>query len=187
MPRRIALLVALVLLAVPILAQEKAKDGAPAVTGKLFSYDKDKKTVTIAPLDGDGKSSTFQMDKGTEIVIDGKRGALTAIPDNHPVTVTLNGDRTVVLRLRAEGPTQKRKLIGVLPNRFSLQLDRGSDTEEVSVARDAEIVVNGKDAKLEDLQPGDTATIRFAIDKKTIIGVQVGLPKPDAGKLPVKD
>jgi hypothetical protein len=127
------------------------------------------------------------MDKGTEIVIDGKRGPLTAIPDNHPVRLTLNGDRTVALRVSAEGPTQQRKLIGVLPNRFSLQLDRGSDTEEVAVARDVEIVVNGRDAKLEDLQPGDTATIRFAIDRKTILGVRVGLPKPDSGKLPVKD
>jgi hypothetical protein len=174
-------------LAIPLLAQDRSKDDASVVTGKLFSYDKDRKTVTIAPFRGDGKTATYQMDKGTEIVIDGKRGALTSIPDNHPVRVTLNSDRTIVQRLMAEGPTEKRKVIGVIPERFTLQLDRGTDTEEVPVAKDALIVVNGKDAKFEDVQPGDAATIRFAIDRKTILGIQVGLPKPEPGKLPVKD
>jgi hypothetical protein len=184
MLRRMVILLALAGLIVPVLAQDKATD-APSVTGKLINYDRDKKVLTIAPPKGE--QVTVLVDKGTEITIDGKRGAITAIPDNHPVRATLNGDRTVVLRLTAEGPTEKRKVIGVLPNRFTLQLDRGSDTEEVPLARDAAIVVNGKDAKLEDVQPGDTATIRFAIDRKSIVGVQVGLPKPEAGKLPVKD
>ena len=186
MLRRTILMLAAVALVAPVIAQDRAKDGSN-VTGKFFNYDRDKKTLTIAPLTGDAKASTFLVDKGTEIIIDGKRGAITAIPDNHPVRATLNGDRTVVVRLSAEGPTQKRKVIGVNRDRFALQLDRGSDTEEVPVAKDAEIVVNGKEAKFEDLQPGDEATIRFAIDRKTIRGVQVGLPKPEAGKLPVKD
>jgi len=187
MLRQTVLVLALPVLAVPLLAQDRSKGDGSVVTGKMFSYDKDRKTVTIAPLRGDGKAATYQMDKGTEILIDGRRGALTSIPDNHPVAVTLNADRTVVLRLAAEGPTEKRKLIGVIPERFSLQLDRGTDTEEVPVAKDAVIVVNGKDAKFEDLQAGETATIRFAIDRKTVRGIQVGLPKPEPGKIPVKD
>jgi hypothetical protein len=187
MLRRTVAFLTLAVLAIPLLAQDRSKDDGSVVTGKMFSYDKDRKTVTIAPLKGDGKSATYQMDKGTEIVIDGKRGALTAIPDNHPVRVTLGPDRTVVLRLAAEGPTEKRKLIGVIPERFTLQLDRGTDTEEVPVARDAAIVVNGRDAKFEDLQAGDTATIRFAIDRKTVLGIQVGVAKPEPGKIPVKD
>lgn len=185
--RRIAMSLTLAVLAVPLAAQDRSKADGTVVTGKLFSYDKDRKTVTIAPLQGDGKAATYQMEKGTEIIIDGRRGAITAIPDNHPVQVTLNPDRTVVLRLAAEGPTQKRKILGVIRDQLTLQLDRGTDTEEVPVARDAVIVVNGKDAKFEDLQAGDTATIRFAIDRKTIRGIQVGLPKPEPGKLPVKD
>ncbi|MBO0697344.1 MAG: hypothetical protein J2P46_03025 [Zavarzinella sp.] len=185
--RRIAMSFTLAVLAVPLAAQDRPKADGTVVTGKLFSYDKDRKTVTIAPLQGDGKSATYQMEKGTEIFIDGRRGAITAIPDNHPVQVTLNPDHTVVLRLAAEGPTQKRKILGVIRDQLTLQLDRGTDTEEVPVARDAVIVVNGKDAKFEDLQAGDTATIRFAIDRKTIRGIQVGLPKPEPGKLPVKD
>jgi hypothetical protein len=186
MLRRTILLLAVTAIVLPVLAQEKTKDAA-TVTGKFFNYDRDKKTLTIAPLTGDAKPSTFLVDKGTEIFIDGKRGAINAVPDNHPIRVTLNADRTVVVRLSAEGPTQKRKVLGVNRDRFALQLDRGSDTEEVPVAKDAEIVVNGKDAKFEDLQPGDEATIRFAIDRKTIRGIQVGLPKPESGKLPVKD
>jgi hypothetical protein len=187
MLRRTASFLALAVLAVPLLAQDKSKDDGSVVTGKMFSYDKDKKTVTIAPVRGDGKTATYQMDKRTEILIDGKPGALTTIPDNQPVRVTLNADRTIVRRLEAEGPTEKRKVIGVIPERFSLQLDRGTDTEEVPVAKDAVIVVNGRDAKFEDVQGGDMATIKFAIDRKTIRGIQVGLPKPEPGKLPVKD
>jgi len=186
MPRRIILLLAIAAIVAPLIAQDKAKEAA-TFTGKFFSYDRDKRTLTLAPITGDAKPSTFLVDKGTEIVIDGKRGAITAIPDNYPVRVELNADRTVVVRLSAEGPTQKRKIIGVNRNQFSLQLDRGSDTEEVPVARDAGIVVNGKEAKFEDLQAGDEATIRFAIDRKAIRGVQVGLAKPAAGKLPIKD
>src|SRR2546423_4104344 len=104
--------IAILSLAALVVAQDEAKDRS-SVTGKFFNYDRDKKTLTIAPLTGDAKPSTFLVDKGTEIVIDGKRGAITAIPDNHPVRVSLNADRTVVVRLSAEGPTQKRKVIGV--------------------------------------------------------------------------
>jgi hypothetical protein len=186
MLRRTIQILAAVALVGPVIAQDTGKT-APSVTGKFFNYDRDKKTLTIAPLTGDAKPTTYLVDKGTEIVIDGKRGSISAIPDNHPVRATLNADRTVVVRLSAEGQTQKRKVLGVNRDRFALQLDRGSDTEEVPVAKDAEIVVNGKDAKFEDLQPGDDVTIRFAIDRKTIRAVQVGLPKPAEGKLPVKD
>jgi hypothetical protein len=187
MLRRITMSLVLAAPVVPLLGQDRSRGDGSVVTGKLFSYDKDRKTVTVAPLQGDGKASTYQMDKGTEVLIDGKRGAITAIPDNHPVQVTLGGDRSTVLRLAAEGPTQKRKILGVIREQLALQLDRGTDTEEVPVAKDAVIVVNGKDAKFEDLQAGETATIKFAIDRKTIRGIQVGLPKPEPGKLPVKD
>jgi hypothetical protein len=184
MVRRLIILFALIAVIVPAVSQDRARDDKPDVAGKL-NYDKEKKQLVVTPARGEPVKLT--VDKGTEIIIDGKRGVITTIPDNHPVRVYLGPGGKVVRRLFAEGPTQQRKVLAVIEERRSLQLEREKDTELVSVAPDAVIVVNGRDAKISDVQPGDMATLRFLIDGRTVIGIQVGLGKPVEGKIPVKN
>ena len=161
-----------------------APAGKGDVTGKFRGYDAKTKELILAPDGGKGEPVKYLVDKGTEVVIDGKRGAITTIPDNHVVRVALGADGTVVARITAEGAVQKRKVLAVNEGRRSVQLERETDTEEVPVSPDATIVVNGRDAKISDVQPGDMATIKFAIDRKTILGIQVGIGKPEEGKIP---
>jgi hypothetical protein len=184
MVRRLLFLLAVAVVVAPALTQERPKGDKPDVAGKM-NYDKQKKTLVVTPPRGEPVK--LAVDKGTEIVIDGKRGAIGAIPDNHPVRVYLGPGGKVVRRLFAEGPTQTRKVLAVNEARRAIQLERETDTEEVPVAADATIVVNGRDAKITDVEPGETATIRFAIDKKTILAIRVGLDKPVEGKIPRKD
>jgi hypothetical protein len=179
MVRRLVFLVVLCAIVIPAASQ----DDKPDVAGKM-SYDKQKKLLTVTPARGDPVKLT--LDKGTEVIIDGKRGLITTIPDNHPVRVYVGPGGQVVRRLFAEGPTQQRKVLAILEDRRSLQLERDKGTEEVPVSPDAEIVVNGRDAKFTEVQPGDTATLRYAIDGRTVLGIQVGVGKPVEGKIPGK-
>jgi hypothetical protein len=158
--------------------------GKGAVTGKFRGYDAKTKEIIIAPSEGKGDPVKYLTDKGTEVVIDGKRGAITTIPDNQMVRVALGADGRVVARITAEGAVQRRKVLAVNEGRRTVQLERETDTEEVRVSPDATIVVNGRDAKISDIQPGDMATIKFAIDRRTILGIQVGIGKPEEGKIP---
>ena len=180
MVRRLVFVFVLCALVLPAASQ----DDKPDVAGKM-SYDKNKKVLTVTPARGEPVK--LAVDKGTEVVIDGKRGLITTIPDNHPVRVYVGPGGQVVRRLVAEGPTQQRKVLAILEDRRSLQLERGDTaTEEVRVSPDATIVVNGREAKFTDVQPGDTATLRYSIDGRTVLGIQVGLGKPAEGKIPGK-
>ena len=179
MVRRLAFLI----LGCAIVLPAASQDDKPDVDGKM-SYDKNKKVLTVTPARG--KAVQLAVEKGTEVIIDGKRGLITTIPDNHPVRVYVGPGGQSVRRLVAEGPTQQRKVLAVLEERRSLQLEREKGTEEVAVSPAAAIVVNGRDAKITDVQPGDTATLRFSIDGRTVLGIQVGLGKAVDGKIPGK-
>ena len=162
----------------------------PTLTGTVKAIDPAKKSLTIAgaPQGRGGDAAEEQrLIVSTEAVIlldngKGRRlsiqpGKLADVPVGATVTVRLAVDQSFVMFLRAEGGTITGRLKAVDADKGIVVLTfpkgRGEDPEEKSLtlAKDARILLDGKDAKLTDLKTGDDAPavqLRFALDSRTV-------------------
>ncbi len=150
----------------------------PTLTGTIKAIDPAKKSLTIAgaPQGRGGEAAEEQrLIVSTDAVI--LLDKLADVPVGATVTVRLAVDQSFVMFLRAEGGTMTGHLKAVDPDKGIVVLTfpkgRGEDPEEKSLtlAKDARILLDGKDAKLTDLKTGDDAPavqVRFALDSRTV-------------------
>jgi RNA polymerase sigma factor (sigma-70 family) len=131
------------------------------------AVDVENRTITFdekARSEVAGKTFTLAKDAG--IAIDGKPGSLSAVPPGSVVSMRLWVDRETVGQVFAVGPevpgTGLVKAVDAAKNTLTV------DDTTYPVAKDANIAVNGKAAKLSDVPAGAHVALRLNVDRKTV-------------------
>lgn len=138
----------------------KRKDAAPTASGKLEEVDTVKNTVTISTFRrGDGASSkTFALAKDAKIQRDGKDAKLGDLKKGSQATLKLSADEKTVVSLSVASPALSAPLKSVDADKNTITITVGprgaKEDKTLKVAKEAKIVIDGKDAKLGDLKAG---------------------------------
>jgi hypothetical protein len=124
---------------------------------------------------------TFTVAKNAFITIDGRLGRLTELPTGSYVNVTLTVDGQAVRSLGAQGP----RASGVVK-----VVDAGKGTVTVEdatypVAKDAIVVIDGKQRPLAELPVGVEVSLNLRVDHRTVGMIQTKAPPaPAAPRMP---
>jgi hypothetical protein len=155
----------------------------PTLLGVLKAIDQAKRSITVAaqPFRGEAEERTLTVANNATILIDDgrgrrlsvKEGKLQDVPNGSGVMVRLAPDQSVVMSLRAEGPTLTGMLKAVDADKGTMTLAifkaRGEEPEEkhLTVAKDARIIIDGSESQLSNLKAGPDAfvQVRLSLDQ----------------------
>jgi RNA polymerase sigma factor (sigma-70 family) len=150
------------------------------------AVDREKNTITFddkARADLAGK--TFRVASDANILIDGKRGQLTDLPAGSYVNLGLCVDRYTARHVSAQGPTllcdcggSQVKAIDVEKNTITFADKARAEVagKTFTVARDANITINGKPGRLAELSVGFHVSAGLRVDQKTIGTIHAKAP-----------
>jgi hypothetical protein len=137
------------------------------------AVDVEKNTITFddrARAEVAGK--TFAVAKDAYILVDNKVGTLAGIPVGALVDLRLSLDQKTARQVRANGGT----VTGVVK---ALDAEKSTVTVEDTtypVARDALIVIDGKEATMAGLATGASVHLNLRVDQKTVGMIQTKAP-----------
>jgi RNA polymerase sigma factor (sigma-70 family) len=153
------------------------------VRGRIQAVDVGKHTVATRRIswgfDGEvteAKAVEVQVAKDVQVTINDKAARLADLKPDMKVSLQLSAVQELVLAIRAYGA----KVDGVLKsvdarnNTLSVTLPSAQMTAEgVAVAREAKVVIDGKEGKLSDLRAGMRVTLHMSAEpaESLIIGV----------------
>jgi hypothetical protein len=152
--------------------------------GDVFVKGIDAKKNTIAfdddkaPAELAGK--TLSVAKDASIQIDGQSGNLAGLPSGASINVGLSVDQKTVRSVQAKGPAWMRvgvKVIDAEKNTITFDDDNAPAElagKTLSVARDADIRVNGQPARLAAVPPEASINVGLSVDQKTVRSIAVG-------------
>jgi RNA polymerase sigma factor (sigma-70 family) len=149
----------------------------PQVGGAVTAIDAEKRTLTVTLSHGGGEK-TFSLTKNATVVIDGKPGQLAALPPGANVTLSWFADQKTARNLEAVGPWWQSVLVkAVDAGKMILTIDEAQREVELagktlSVAKDANIRIDGQPGKLAGLPPGASITLQLCVDQKTAKDVE---------------
>jgi RNA polymerase sigma factor (sigma-70 family) len=152
------------------------------------AIDPEKNTITIddkAPTEVAGKTLPLTPDAG--LLIDGKQGKLTGIPPGAFVNVVLTVDMQSVRNLHAEGPVlggcggSMVNAVDVEKNSFTFDDKAPPDVagKTITLAKDANILIDGRPGKLADLPTGSFVTVCLSVDQS--VGRSINAQGPGLG------
>src|SRR4029077_1148008 len=114
---------------------------------------------------------TFTLARDARIVVDGKPGTLAGVPAGAFVTLNLLVDQKTAWSLRAGGalvPTFGTVLVkAVDADKNTITIKEREDEKTFTLAKDANIVVDGKPGKLSGIPVGAFVTLNLFVDQKT--------------------
>jgi hypothetical protein len=154
------------------------------VRGIVQSRNTGKNTITTKQVStglfgGDviaDKDSEVNVAKDVQVIISGKAATFDDLKPNMKVTLQKSAVKELVLGIKAYGA----KVDGVLKsvdaekNTVSVNILNAQMTaERVSVAKDAKVVIDGKEGKLSDLKTGMRVTLQMSAEpeQSLIVGV----------------
>jgi hypothetical protein len=169
----------------------------PTVGGVVKSVDAAKRQITLAtPPVGrgeEGGEQTYTVAAGVPVLLDDakprrtafvREGKLDDLPAGAVALLKLSPDQREAMSVRAEGPTVTGLLKAADPDKgritVILRAGRGDTPEEdktYTVAPDARILLDGKEAKLADLKADDNGPpvgLRLSLDQKVVQVIMVG-------------
>src|SRR5262249_62168740 len=104
--------------------------------------------------------------------IAGQPGKLPELPTGSYVNVTLTVDRQLVRSLGARGPVVSGVVKGVDAAKNTVNVDGTT----YPVAKEALVVVDGRQKPLADLPVGATVNVHLHVDQKTVGMIQTTAP-----------
>jgi len=163
------------------------------------AVDAQKRTITFdekAPRDIAGK--TFTVAQDAFITINGNRtGTLADVPVGCYVNLLLRVDGKTVGRVDAQGPSNLCRPEGsvvkaVDVEKGAITFDENAGAEIAGktfiLAKDVNIVIDGKKGELSALPPGTLVQIRLWVDRQTVGNIfTCGHPVPDIGLVKAVD
>jgi hypothetical protein len=155
---------------------------APKVSGKLETIDAGKNSVIVSTFTrAEGRSEkTYEVAKDAKILQHGKEAKLSDLKKGNQTTLTLSADQKTVVSIIVGTPPSSAPLKSVDAEKNTITVITGGGRREkqdktYQVAKEAKIIVDGKDAKLTDLKEG--AMLRLSVDEDdTVIQVQTQAP-----------
>jgi RNA polymerase sigma factor (sigma-70 family) len=155
---------------------------------RVKAVDAGKNTITfeddrqLAELAG----KTFPVAKGTNVLIDGKPGKLAGLPPGVFVSVTLSADQKTIRGIQAQGPGYQAVLVKAVDaeqNTVTFEDDKLYDKQPAEVAgktfpvaRDANVLTDGKPGKLVGVLPGTFVELALSADQKAVRSLDVRGP-----------
>jgi RNA polymerase sigma factor (sigma-70 family) len=140
---------------------------------------------------------TFTVAQGANVVIDGKPGSLAGVPVGAFVNLSLHADRRTAGQVRAQGPSNVCDCGGscvtaVDAERRTITFDDKARAEVAgktfTVAKDANIAIDGKPGTLAALPAGSHVQMNFCVDRRTVGTVFAqGPPVPGVGVVKAVD
>jgi RNA polymerase sigma factor (sigma-70 family) len=142
-------------------------DEGPKVSGKLDTVDADKRSVTITtppPKRGEAPTAkTFPLGKDAKIQRDGKDVKLADLKKGTQATLTLSKDQATVVSLSVTSPGVSGPVKSLDVEKYTITITvgnrAGKEDKTYQVAKDAKIVIDGKDGRLADLKVGATVSL----------------------------
>ena len=132
-----------------------------------MAVDVEKSTITFSDkARAEVAGKTFAVAKGCNITIDGKPGKLTELPTGSFVQINLCIDRQTAGTIFAQGPSVPS--VGLVK---AVDADKDLitiDDKTYPVAKNANILVDGRTVKLNGVPPGIYVTLRLCVDQKTL-------------------
>jgi hypothetical protein len=169
----------------------------PSIAGIVKAVDAGKNTLTLAGRgagrgEDAGADQTFEVSPDAEVLIDDGKGRLLSIKEAKlgdlipgvMVMGKLSPDQKQLVIIRGEGPQVGGVIKSVDAGKRTLTFEgrkaRGDTPEEegktYTIARDARILIDGKDSKLADIKPDGTlaASLKLSLDQKVAQSVHIG-------------
>jgi RNA polymerase sigma factor (sigma-70 family) len=135
----------------------------------VSAVDPEKGTITFADRGAAAVAGkTFTVLKDAHVVIDGRPGTLAGIPTGSYVNLTLTVDQTAVRSIGAQGPRVAGVVKAVDVAKSALTVGGMTYT----VAKDALIVIDGKQRPLADLAAGAAVHVNLRVDRRTVGMIQ---------------
>jgi hypothetical protein len=144
---------------------------------RVEAVDAGKSTVTFdAKAPALVAAKTFAVVKDTRIEIDGKPGKLADLPAGAFLTLGLSADRQTILYFAARGPEVNdcngSLMTAVDAEKNTITFDDKARQEVAgktfTVAKDANVNIDGKPGKLSGLPAGAFVNLTFSVDGKTV-------------------
>ena len=148
----------------------------------------DPKTLTIltSHRDKDNSTTTQKIKDSVKVVIDGKKADFTDLKPKMPVILQVSkSDKKLVTGIIALGPNVELqiKAVDADKNTLSVSLPKFHLTADgIVVAKDAKVILNGKEAKLSDLKAGMLATLQMSADPERNLVVGITAEKTEEKK-----
>jgi RNA polymerase sigma factor (sigma-70 family) len=150
------------------------------------TVDAERNAITFddkAPAEVAGK--TFRVAPDAGIAIDGKRAKLAEVPAGAHVILGLSVDQQTALSVNAQGPPFLCDCGGSLVK--TVDIERNTITfddkaraevagKTFTVAKDANIVIDGKPGKLADVPAGAYVGLSLSVDRQTALSVNAQGP-----------
>jgi RNA polymerase sigma factor (sigma-70 family) len=148
----------------------------------VTAVDVEKATITFADKAAAAVAGkTFAVAKNAFITIDGTPGKLTDLPTGSYVNVTLTVDGQAVRSLGAQGPRASGVVKAVDAGKGTVTVDDAT----YPVAKDAIVVIDGKQRPLAELPVGAEVSLNLRVDHRTVGMIQTKAPQsPAAPRMP---
>jgi Cu/Ag efflux protein CusF len=165
-------------------------------SGTVKSVDPAKKQITLTTRfgrgDDPGEEKVFEVASEADVLIDDgkgrrfsvKEGQLADVPPGAVAQVKLAADQKTATSIRAEGPSVQGSVKAVDADKNTITLilragrgDTPADEKTFTVARDARIVIDGKEGKLADIKVEDNGPpvgLKLSLDQKVVQSITVG-------------
>jgi RNA polymerase sigma factor (sigma-70 family) len=137
------------------------------VSGVARAVDAARNTITINDM-------TYAVAKEAQIAIDYKPGKLGDLPVGANVTLNLQVDQKLVLRVSAGGSSVFGNVKAVDAQKNTITVAGNPDDRTYKVPADTQIVIDGKPGKLADIPTGaGLHALNLRVDQQTAHGINV--------------
>jgi hypothetical protein len=145
----------------------------PSIQGALKAFDAaaNALTVRITTKGEPEVERTYDLAKGTKVVIDGAAGNLSDIPADAPLKIKLSANQKAIASIEVVGTAVMGVATVVDAENRSITIAEKQGDRTVAVAKNAEIVVDDKRATLADVPVDSSVTAKLSADQKTVLGL----------------
>ncbi|MBN9519403.1 sigma-70 family RNA polymerase sigma factor [bacterium] len=152
-------------------------------TGTVGGVDATAGTITLVRKgDGGERRETIPVAKDAAVVVDGKAAKLADVKAKGVAEVELPGERQPATKVTVTG----EKLAGILTNVDKTTISVGQRgtagtpaDRKLALAPNVVVTLDGKAAKLADLQTADRVTVTLTTDGTAALVIAAGVPKRD--------
>jgi RNA polymerase sigma factor (sigma-70 family) len=148
----------------------------PLILGAIKSVDPAQHTVTLYGGEK-GQEQTYELAKDARVLFDGVPVRLEDLEGRTRVNLELTADRKAVAVVSAQGGKSflRAYAVEVDPDKGTLTVRLGENQAELNfdVSKDANILLDGKPAKLGDVKPGAWLLLKLGADKRTIAALRI--------------